>query len=119
MTERSCGARAEGYKELFMKLNSIFIGFLIGASGFAALPPFAQSLKEIEQIIKHADIYTKLGVGSPLESITLAEDNDQRTYVIKTANCTLNANVVYLPLEPGIVGPAKFRIDLGTPACQR
>jgi len=84
----------------------------------AALPPYWQSAREIEAIIKDGRVHDAFKYEEPIISIRLQEPiSDQRVYVITTPRCTLLVSVVDKP-TPGVMGAVPFDIEVGEATCQ-
>lgn len=91
--------------------KGMFIGiaaFLISAMGEAALPPLAQSLAELKELVNHDNLPHLLSMAEPILSI---ERND-KGYLIKTDRNALQVNIHYLESH---IGPAKFEFEFKKP----
>lgn len=78
----------------------------------AALPPYYQSVREIEKIINEAAVADAVGVGSAIDAIYKSDDN---VYSIDFGQCYLDVKVVYLPSPGGTAGPVNFRLEIPAP----
>lgn len=89
------------------------IAFLaISQSAFAALPPFYQSLAELNTLLKDHRLAEKLGSGEPILHI----QKNAEGYLITGNKYQLQAKVTYhKPDQVGFVGPAIFTIDFDNP----
>ncbi len=78
-------------------------------SGFAALPPFYESLAEITTILKDNQLADRLGSG---EMITSIVKNDQG-YLITGVKYKIQVNVIFQKNDK--IGPAKFQLRFEEP----
>ncbi len=88
---------------------STFIFLALAQNAFAALPPFYESLAELNALLKDPRLAEKLGSGEPISTI---QKNDQG-YLITGNKYQLQVIVTYQ--KPVNVGPAKFIIDYENP----
>ena len=82
---------------------------LFAISGFAVLPPFYQSSKEIKRILNDQQTHEKLGSGQQILDIKKVEGG----WVITTTRFELFVDVIYLP--PKQPGPAEFELEFHDP----
>ena len=75
----------------------------------AALPPLAQSSKELKEILSSPSLYQQLGGGQSIEKILKVEGG----YQIYTRQRALYVKVNYLPIQQP--GPAKFQLEFSEP----
>jgi hypothetical protein len=85
-------------KMIFLFLASVSIC----QTAFAALPPFAQNLREVEAILTNEQLTEQLGYAQPLDEIKKVDGG----YVIITSGKELRVDVIYKPQS--MPGPAKF-----------
>jgi len=71
----------------------------------AALPPFSQSVREIEAILSDPRLYQLLGGAEPIQEIQRGDAG----YIVTTKNQTVEVVITYLPLDRP--GPAKFTLQ--------
>lgn len=71
----------------------------------AALPPLAQSSREIKEIVSSPELYQKLGGAQGIESIFKVEGG----YQVFTRDHSIYVKVNYLPSQQP--GPAKFALE--------
>jgi hypothetical protein len=79
--------------------------FLFAISGFALLPPLAQSIKEIEALVADPRFYQALGSAEAIQEIT----RNEHGYQIVTQHYTMQVNIEYL--RTGKIGPAQFQFE--------
>lgn len=78
-------------------------------SAFAALPPFAQSKKEIEAILTSDQLSDTLGMAQPIEEIKKTAGG----YVVVTSGREIMVDVVYKPAR--MPGPVPFELKFHEP----
>jgi hypothetical protein len=80
---------------------------IFSAAILGALPPFAQSKREIQAIICSDELYKRLGSSHPILGITR---NEKGRYEISNGRHSLIVRVEYLPRNDRLVGPTPFEI---------
>ncbi len=90
---------------LFLILASLF--FVNGT--FAALPPLAQSSREIEAILSDDRLQESLGSPESIQNILRIKGG----YAIVTQNCFLRIDVEYMPQS--YPGPMAFQLHFHSP----
>jgi hypothetical protein len=75
----------------------------------AALPPLAQSGREIKAILDSQETYTLLGGEEPIDQIVRTENG----YLLITAHKQLLVDIRYLPFKK--IGPAEFELGFHPP----
>ncbi len=88
---------------------SLFAALVASSTAFAALPPLAQSIRELEAILQSDQTYSRLGGGSPIVEIDRVADG----YLIKTNQQEMQVDVVYQPSKN--IGPIPFKLVFHTP----
>lgn len=78
-------------------------------ASYAALPPLAQSSREIERIMESRELYQKLSGAEAIEQILRSPSG----YLIKTAHQQIQVNVIYTPSHK--IGPAEFTLSFEEP----
>lgn len=78
-------------------------------TAFALLPPYFQSVKEIEEILQDQRLHDLLGSGQPILEIQKVGSS----YHILTMKYFLKINVHYIPR--GMPGPAQFELEFEQP----
>ncbi len=91
------------------------IVLLVPVAAQAALPPFWQSAKEITAIVNDERVHDALRYEEPILSVAARAAD---TYEIKTERCTVQVKIVDKPVQPGIMGPRQFDLDVGEATCQ-
>ena len=86
-------------------LNIFAFLLLCSTQAYAALPPLAQSSREIQAILESPQTYNLLGGADPIEQI----DRTNTGYLIATKNKQLQVDVHYL--RNGKIGPAQFELE--------
>ena len=92
-----------------MLKKCLFATLFASSTAFAALPPLAQSVRELEAILQSDQTYSLLGGASPIVEIDRVADG----YIVKTNEQEMQVDVVYLP--PENIGPARFKLVFHTP----
>ncbi|OGN63792.1 MAG: hypothetical protein A3E80_06725 [Chlamydiae bacterium RIFCSPHIGHO2_12_FULL_49_9] len=78
----------------------------------AVLPPFYESVREIQALLSDSRLHERLGSAETIEGIARTEMG----YLIETGNYRLEVEMEYLPA--GRPGPAKFRFDFHEPVAK-
>lgn len=81
----------------------------LATSAFSALPPLAQSIKEIQAILADSKFYSSLGSAEIINEIVRNDGG----YLISTQNYTMQVNVNNN--QNGGIGPVKFSLDFQEP----
>ena len=85
--------------------------FIITSSvGFAALPPFYQSAKELKDLLSDQRLAEKIGSGQMIQDIIRTE----KGYLIVTPRVRLDVEVHYYPPKYG-VGPSQYEFYFHEP----
>jgi hypothetical protein len=82
---------------------------LTSASTFAALPPLAESAREIQAILSAQEGYDLLGGADPIEQIIRTPSG----YLIITSRKEMKVDVNYA--QSGKIGPAEFTLKFHPP----
>ena len=88
-----------------------FFFVLVAATGFSALPPLAQSTREIQALLTDTQFYESLGSSELIKDII----RNDRGYLIITQNYAMQVDVQYGGGEVKMVGPAKFSLEFHQP----
>ena len=75
----------------------------------AALPPLAQSSREMKEIIADPRLYQSLGGAESILQILKVDGG----YQVSTLHQTIMVNVIYMPSK--MIGPAKFELEFSEP----
>ena len=87
----------------------LFLMLMLSGSVYAALPPFAQSLREIDAIVSDPEFYELLGSAEAVQQILKTDGG----YAVMTRNYYLRVDVQYLPNQK--IGPAAFKLRFSQP----
>lgn len=93
----------------------VFAIFALAAtqSAFAALPPYAQSAKEIKAILDNEEVARQLSPGQ-INSVTRTEVG----YLVTAGDCAITVQVTYvIPPLPDFAGPAQLELHVGQANC--
>lgn len=86
--------------------------FLLFASiGFCALPPMAQSVRELRALLDDHRFYTSLGSAEQIKDIIRSE----KGYLILTQNYAMLVDVNYVRDDQRLMGPAQFEFEFQEP----
>lgn len=91
------------------KLLLVLLFLTIGSKVFAALPPFAQSKKEIESILTSTELAYLIPSGEAIEEIRKTPGG----YLIITREKIIPISVKYLPAQN--IGPARYELIFHDP----
>ena len=82
---------------------------VILATVLAALPPLAQSIREIQTMVGDSELYTRLGSGETIQDIVRTESG----YIVRTSHYLLHVDVEYkMAKHPG---PTPFQLRFHDP----
>ena len=82
----------------------IALALATSSTAFAALPPLAQSQREIRAILDAPETYHLLGGAEPIEQIVHTDNS----YTVITAHQKLMVDIEYQ--RSGKIGPAEFKL---------
>lgn len=88
----------------------LLLALLFSAGLHAALPPFAQSTREIRALLADPKLYELLGSAEAIHQITRTETG----YFLMTGKYVLSVDVEYGSTH-GIAGPIPFTFTFQTP----
>ena len=91
----------------------IVIVLLNTGASFAALPPFYQSVREIEAIVTAPELGKKLEAGGSISSIS----KNGTSYMVVAGDCAVNVGIKSMPADPKLIGPKKFKVVIGEVVC--
>lgn len=92
-----------------MKIAVFFISLFFSSSLFCALPPLAQSSKEIQELLADSRLYSLLKSSDIIKEVIRTEEG----YVILTKDRLLRVDIEYLPQSGP--GPRKFEFHFHMP----
>lgn len=94
-------------------MTKTMLAILLASSSmaFAALPPLAQSEREIKAILDSHETYQLLGGAEPIDQIVRTENG----YLLITAHKELLVDIHYLPAK---IGPAEFELSFHPPVVE-
>jgi hypothetical protein len=87
-------------------MKTHLFALLIATSLTAALPPFAQSSREIQAILADPKLYELLGSAEGIEEIIRVEDG----YDVFTRSKSVHAHIRYVGSK--MMGPVNFEVEL-------
>lgn len=83
-----------------------FCFIFLASTAFAALPPLAQSTREIQTLLADSRLYESLGSAELIQQITRTE----KGYLIITSNYAMEVDVRYVKNQKW-VGPAQLEFQ--------
>jgi hypothetical protein len=87
----------------------LFLALVLSGSAYAALPPLAQGIREIDAIVTDPELYQLLGSSEAIQQVIKTEGG----YAVLTRNYYLRVNVKYIPNQ--LIGPASFELRFSQP----
>lgn len=91
-------------------MKKLFFIFL-SSSAFAALPPLAQSTRELQTLLSDPRVYQSLGSAEIIQNITRTETG----YLIVTQHYALPVDIKYGEGDRKIIGPQEFEFEFQEP----
>jgi hypothetical protein len=91
------------------KIIILIAAIVMSQSAFAALPPFAQSAREIDAILTSEQLGNLLGMAQPIEEIKRTEGG----YIVVTTGREIIVEIVYKPAK--MPGPVPFELKFHSP----
>lgn len=89
-----------------------FLPLVLFGAAFGALPPLAQSTKELKSILSDQRFYESLGSAQNIQSIIHVEDG----YLVFTQDYVLKVNVEYTKSNDSReIGPVPYALDFEKP----
>lgn len=90
-----------------------FSAILLAGAARAALAPFYQSSREIQDILEMRELYETFGDEREIQSIV----RNKSGYEIKGENCRIQVDLKYVPTGP-MIGRADYRLKIGNKNCK-
>ncbi len=87
----------------------IFI--LLASTTFAALPPLAQSKRELQTLLSDNRFYESLGSAEFIQEIIHTDQG----YLVVTQNYTMRVDVKYGCEDRKMIGPVPFELEFNAP----
>lgn len=84
---------------------------LISSFGFGALPPLAQSIRELKALVDDPRLYQSLGSAEVIEEISRTNGG----YLVFTKNYSMHVGVTILRNHKERVGPVEFELQFEKP----
>lgn len=84
---------------------------LVACLGYGALPPFAQSRREMEALLQDFRLYQAVGSGEAIREISRNEEG----YFILTTHYAMQVDIEYVPRKDQRAGPAEFILNFYEP----
>lgn len=93
--------------------RNFFLAFIsLSSVTFAALPPLAQSSREIQAVLADGRFYESLGSAEVVKEII----RTQNGFLVMTQNYAMKVDVKYTPRgETTFAGPAQFTLEFHAP----
>lgn len=90
----------------------VFAMLALATVGFSALPPMAQSIRELRTLIESPEMY--LGSAEWITNIS----HNEHGYLVETTNYQMQVDIHYGGGNPGFCGPAQFRFAFHAPVAK-
>lgn len=87
-----------------------WVFILLASTSFAALPPLAQSSREIQALLTHSQFYQNLGSAEQIQNIIRTEEG----YLVLTQNYAMLVDIKYGG-EQKRIGPVQFQLEFHEP----
>ena len=84
-----------------------WIFILLASTTFGALPPLAQSVRELQALLADGRLYEALGSAEVIQEIVKTE----RGYLVMTQNYSMEIDIKYGGGEKRIIGPVHFELE--------
>lgn len=84
---------------------------LLASTTFAALPPLAQSTRELQALLSDGKFYESLGSAEPIKDIIRTD----KGYLVLTQNYAMRVDVKYGGGDRKIIGPVHFELEFNPP----
>jgi hypothetical protein len=94
-------------------MAQFFLLFIV-SSGFALLPPLAQSAREMQAILSDPRLYESLSSAEVIQEVM----RNEAGYLVVTQNYTLQVDLRTISREPKNYGPARFELEFHLPAAK-
>ncbi len=91
-------------------MKKLIFVFLV-SSGFAALPPLAQSTRELQALLSDSRFYSSLGSAEMIREIIRTENG----LLVLTQNYAMRVDVKYGGRDREVVGPIHFDLEFQHP----
>jgi hypothetical protein len=85
---------------------------LLASTTFAALPPLAQSTRELQALLADHRLYESLGSAERIKEILRTEHG----YLVLTENYALRVDIQYGGGHSKVIGPIHFEFNFHSPA---
>lgn len=87
----------------------VFAMLALATVGFSALPPMAQSIRELQKLLSSPEIY--INSAEWIKEIS----RNEKGYLVTTANYEMQVDIHYGGGPQGFCGPAVFRFEFQEP----
>jgi hypothetical protein len=87
----------------------LFCAVLSYGALHAALPPFYQSLREMEAVLTDPRLHELLGSAEMIQQVSKTDEG----YLVLTQNYLVRVDLRYLPAK--MLGPAHFELEFNNP----
>lgn len=84
---------------------------LLASTSFAALPPLAQSTRELQALLSDSQLYSNLGSAEIIQDIIRTDHG----YLVLTQNYAMRVDVKYGSEEQKKMGPVPFQMEYHLP----
>lgn len=84
---------------------------LLASTTFAALPPLAQSMRELQALLSDERFYDSLGSAEMVKDIIRTEEG----FLVLTQHYAMKVDIKYGGGDKKIIGPIQFELDFQQP----
>jgi hypothetical protein len=88
-----------------------WIFILLASTGFAALPPLAQGIREYEALLSDPKFYQFLGSAETIRDILRTDHG----FLVFTEHYVMKVDVLYRGRDQRLIGPAQFELVFEEP----
>lgn len=92
-------------------MKFVFLGFIFCTNLWAALPPFAQSSREIQAVLADERTFEALGSAETIQQIIRKKGG----YLVITQRYMMRVDVEYVPHRAALAGPVSFELRFYPP----
>jgi hypothetical protein len=92
-------------------MKKLFFIFFASTTLFAALPPLAQSTREMQALLADSRFYDSLGSAEQIKDIIRTD----KGYLVLTQNYAMRVDIKYGGGDKKIIGPIHFELEFHDP----
>jgi len=92
-------------------MKKLFFTLLASSTAFSALPPLAQSTRELQALLADSRFYQSLGSSEMVKDIIRTESG----YLVLTQNYAMKVDIKYGGGDKRVIGPIHFELEFQQP----